>query len=78
MPIGRELEKILVRVEKPARYIGGEMNSARKDPDSVLTRFAFCFPDRYEIGMSYMGLQILYHVLNQTEHTNASEPSLLP
>ena len=69
MSIGQELEKILMRVEKPARYIGGELNSVRKDPESVQTRFAFCFPDRYEIGMSYMGLQILYHQLNRTDHT---------
>ncbi len=69
MQIEKELEKILMRVEKPARYIGGEFNSTYKDITKGLTRFAFCFPDRYEIGMSYMGMQILYHHLNRTEHT---------
>jgi len=69
MHLERELETILLRVEKPARYIGGEWNSIRKDPAGAYTRFAFCFPDRYEIGMSYMGLQILYHHLNRTDHT---------
>lgn len=64
-----QLEELLMRVEKPARYIGGELNSIVKDNRTDLTRFAFCFPDRYEIGMSYVGLQILYHLLNQTEHT---------
>ncbi|MBQ9708170.1 MAG: TIGR03960 family B12-binding radical SAM protein [Firmicutes bacterium] len=60
----RELDKILKRVEKPARYIGGEVNSVIKDPDKVKVRVGFAFPDTYEIGMSYMGLQILYHILN--------------
>ena len=69
MQFEQELEKILMRVEKPARYIGGELNSILKRTDAELTRFAFCFPDRYEIGMSYMGLQILYHHLNRTDHT---------
>ena len=59
---------MLKRVEKPGRYIGGEINSARKDPNSVDANFAFAFPDIYEIGMSYLGLQILYHELNQCEN----------
>ncbi|MGI6203997.1 MAG: TIGR03960 family B12-binding radical SAM protein [Anaerovoracaceae bacterium] len=61
------LDKILKRVNKPARYIGGEINSVMKDPGSVSLRFAFAFPDIYEIGMSYVGLQILYNILNQRE-----------
>ena len=61
------LDNLLKRVEKPARYIGGENNIARKYPGDVKTRFAFAFPDLYEIGMSYMGLQILYHNLNKEE-----------
>lgn len=69
MNLEHKLEEILMRVEKPARYIGGELNSIKKNTSEELTRFAFCFPDRYEIGMSYMGLQILYHHLNRTDHT---------
>ncbi len=65
--IDKDLEQILRRVEKPARYIGGETNIVRKDPSQVSTRIGFAFPDTYEIGMSYLGLQILYHILNQNE-----------
>ena len=65
MNIDKDLERILRRVEKPARYIGGEVNIVRKDPAQVRARIAFAFPDTYEIGMSYMGLQILYNILNQ-------------
>ena len=60
-------DEILMSVEKPARYIGGEFNSVMKDPDSVAVRFAFCFPDVYEIGMSHLGIQILYDMLNSME-----------
>lgn len=60
------LENLLKRVQKPARYIGREFNICQKDPTGKL-RFAFCFPDLYEIGMSYMGLQILYAIVNQKE-----------
>ncbi len=67
MQISKELEQALMNVQKPARYIGGEFNSVMKDPEKAEVRFAFCFPDLYEIGMSYMGLQILYHILNQEE-----------
>ena len=63
--IDRQLDSILRRVEKPARYIGGETNIVRKDPQDVDLRFGFAFPDTYEIGMSYMGLQILYDILNR-------------
>ncbi len=65
MNIDKDLERILRRVEKPARYIGGEVNIVRKDPAEVKTRMAFAFPDTYEIGMSYLGLQILYNILNR-------------
>ncbi len=61
-----KLSGMLKRVEKPARYIGSEFNMARKTGDGCL-RFAFAFPDLYEIGMSYMGLQILYDLLNKRE-----------
>lgn len=63
--IDKQLEGILKRVEKPARYIGGEINMVRKETDDVDLRVAFAFPDTYEIGMSYMGLQILYNILNE-------------
>lgn len=67
MAIDKELKTILRRVEKPARYIGGEVNMVRKNPDDVSVRFGFAFPDTYEIGMSYMGMQILYNILNNNE-----------
>ena len=66
--IDRQLDNILKRVEKPARYIGGEVNMVRKDPADVSVRLGFAFPDTYEIGMSYLGLQILYNILNQDEN----------
>lgn len=65
MNLNEKLNNLLKRVEKPARYIGGETNIAIKDPEEVSVRFAFAFPDLYEIGMSYMGLQILYNILNR-------------
>lgn len=58
-------DEILLNIEKPARYIGGEVNSVTKDPDEVDIRFAMCFPDLYEIGMSHLGLQILYDMFNR-------------
>ncbi len=61
------LEKILPLVQKPGRYIGGELNSVEKDPGSVDIRYAFCFPDTYEIGMSHLGIKILYYLVNQRE-----------
>ena len=60
-------DQILLKVEKPARYIGNEVNSVWKDKDQVDIRFAFCFPDVYEIGMSHLGIQILYDMFNQME-----------
>lgn len=68
MTLTEQLDKILMKVEKPARYIGGELHSVTKDANEVKTRFGFAFPDTYEIGMSYLGLQIIYHVLNNTDH----------
>lgn len=56
-----------MRIEKPARYIGGEVNSVMKDKDQVDIRFAMCFPDVYEIGMSHLGIQILYDMFNRRE-----------
>lgn len=60
-------DEILLKIEKPARYIGGEVNSVMKDPAQVDIRFAMCFPDVYEIGMSHLGLQILYDMFNRRE-----------
>lgn len=57
--------EILMQVEKPARYIGNEINMVVKNPSDVDIRFAFCFPDAYEVGMSYVGLQILYFFMNR-------------
>jgi len=61
------IESLLKRVEKPGRYIGGEFNEIRKDHASCAATFAFAFPDLYEIGMSYMGMQILYNIINHQE-----------
>ena len=58
-------EKILSMVQKPARYCGGELNSVVKNKDEVSVRFAFCFPDLYEVGMSHLGMKILYSLLNK-------------
>ena len=58
-------DEILLRIEKPARYIGNEVNAVVKDKDSVDIRVAMCFPDVYEIGMSHLGIQILYDMFNQ-------------
>ena len=61
------LERILPRVQKPGRYVGGEYNAVQKDKDKVDIRFAFCFPDTYEIGMSNLGMRILYGVMNEMD-----------
>ena len=55
----KEIEKLLQSVQKPARYAGGELNSVMKDKSKVALRYAFCFPDTYEIGMSHLGMKIL-------------------
>ena len=60
-------DDILLKIEKPARYLGNEINVATKDPKSVDIRFALCFPDVYEIGMSYLGIQILYDMFNRRD-----------
>ena len=62
-------DEVLLTVEKPARYIGGEVNMKIKDPDKVDIRFCMCFPDVYEIGMSHLGIQILYDMFNRREDT---------
>ena len=65
--IDAKLERILLRVQKPARYTGGEYNEIIKDKANVDVRFAMCFPDTYEIGMSNLGLRILYGSMNEAE-----------
>ena len=60
-------DEILMKIEKPARYIGNEVNMVVKDTDSIDVRFAMCFPDVYEIGMSHLGIQIIYDMLNRRE-----------
>ena len=60
-------DEILMKVDKAARYIGGEVNSVMKDKNDVDIRFAMCFPDVYEIGMSNLGMMILYNMFNERE-----------
>ena len=62
-------DHILHKVEKPSRYVGGELNQVVKDPKDVDIRFAFCFPDVYEVGMSHLGTRILYHTINERKDT---------
>lgn len=69
MSLQEKLDKILLNVQKPARYIGGELNQVIKDKSKVDVRFAFCFPDTYEVGMSHLGMKILYSLLNAREDT---------
>lgn len=69
MSLKDKLDMVLPRVQKPARYVGGELNSVIKDKNTVDVRFAFCFPDTYEIGMSHLGMKILYSILNKRDDT---------
>ena len=62
--IPAQIDRLLLKVQKPARYCGGEPGSVIKDPAEVDVRFAFCFPDLYEVGMSHLGMKILYSLLN--------------
>lgn len=68
--MNRITDDILYKVEKPARYIGGELNQIIKDKNEVDIRFAFCFPDVYEVGMAHLGSRILYHTINKREDTH--------
>lgn len=65
--ISENIQKELLNVQKPGRYVGGELNSVVKDKNSVSVRYAFCFPDTYEIGMSHLGMKILYSVVNNRD-----------
>ena len=71
------IERLLERVEKPARYTGGEMNAAVKPLNEAEISFAFCFPDTYEVGMSHLGLKILYHIINSLPYA-ACERVFMP
>jgi radical SAM family uncharacterized protein len=66
--IKNKIEKLLLKVQKPSRYIGGEHGSIIKDKSKVDVRFAFCFPDTYDVGMSHLGMKILYGLKNQREN----------
>ncbi len=67
MHLRDKVESILQNVQKPGRYVGGELNSVVKDKHKVQVRFAFCFPDSYEIGMSHLGMKILYGIMNERD-----------
>lgn len=62
-----QIDSLLDRVQKPARYMGGEMNCVLKAPNRVDIRYAFAFPDVYEVGMSHLGSRILYDIINKRE-----------
>ncbi len=66
--INKKIEPYLLKVQKPGRYVGGEINSVYKDKNEIDVRFAFCFPDTYEIGMSHLGMKILYSQFNSVPY----------
>lgn len=65
MSLSDRIETLLAQVEKPVQYMGGEFNAVMKDPSSVQVRYAFLFPDTYDVGMSHLGMKILYHTINK-------------
>lgn len=67
IPIPEKLDRLLSRVQKPGRYVGGELNSVVKDPAQLSVRMVMCFPDLYEVGMSHLGMKILYSLVNSRE-----------
>lgn len=69
MELSDRIEGLLLKVQKPVRYIGGEYGAVMKNPNEVDVRFAFLFPDTYEVGMSHLGMRILYHIINRREDT---------
>ena len=66
--VGKKVEKLLLKVQKPGRYVGGELNEVIKSKRDVDVRFAFCFPDTYEVGMSHLGMKILYSLFNSVPY----------
>src|SRR4030043_7205 len=67
---GDGLKELLPLVSKPVRYLGQEINSIKKDPTGARLKFCLAFPDVYEVGMSHLGIQILYHILNMLDLSN--------
>ena len=67
MTLSDKIDSLMMDVSKPVRYLGGEFGSVMKDPSSVDVRYAFLFPDVYEVGMSHLGMKILYHTINKRE-----------
>ncbi|MBQ8108698.1 MAG: TIGR03960 family B12-binding radical SAM protein [Clostridia bacterium] len=67
LSLSDRIENLLMSVQKPVRYMGGEFNAVMKDADAVDVRYAFLFPDTYEVGMSHLGMKILYHAINKRE-----------
>ena len=72
-----EIERLLSKVQKPARYCGGEINTIVKDKTKVTTRVAFCFPDLYEVGMSHLGMKLFYSAFNKREERFGARGYLL-
>lgn len=69
MNLSDRIESLFLKVQKPVRYMGGEYGAVMKDPKKVDVRYAFLFPDTYEVGMSHLGMRVLYHILNKREDT---------
>ena len=69
MNLSDRIESLFLKIQKPVRYMGGEYGAVMKDPEKVDVRYAFLFPDTYEVGMSHLGMRILYHILNKREDT---------
>ena len=69
MNLSDRIESLMLNIQKPVRYMGGEYGAVMKDPEKVEVRYAFLFPDTYEVGMSHLGMRILYHIINQREDT---------
>jgi len=66
--LSEKIKEVLLEVQKPGRYVGGELNSVVKNAEDVSVRYAFCFPDTYEIGMSHLGMKILYSIVNDIDY----------
>ena len=69
MNLSDRIEALMQKVQKPVRYMGGEYGAVMKDKEQVDVRYAFLFPDTYEVGMSHLGMRILYHIINRREDT---------
>ena len=67
MTLSDKIDSLMMKVEKPVRYVGGEFGSIMKNPEEVSVRYAFLFPDTYEVGMSHLGMKILYHTINKRD-----------